>query len=334
MKKIIGYGLPIVLAAVLVYIVYRDISWQELKEAIGNTRKDLLLFSLLPLLGSHYLRSVRWGQMLKPLGYTPPTMMLYLAVLAGYAANLVVPRSGEILRCTLIQRNNGVPAETSLGNVVAERVIDVLMLLLLTLLGLVFEYDRLWGFLNGLLVSKLAVSTLSTGFVVGFFLGMAALGGGFIFTLYVLRNKPFFSAVWQLWVKLWQGLVSTKDVDNWPLFMLYSVLIWLGYLTSSYMVILAFSPTSELPVVSTLLLNILGGYAMIAPVQGGIGAYHYMVSAGMTAIYALKETDTKSLAFLLHTSQFIVTLVVGGAAAMYLTNKAVVAAPEKVQDQA
>jgi uncharacterized membrane protein YbhN (UPF0104 family) len=49
---------------------------------------------------------------------------------------------------------------------------------------------------------------------------------------------------------------------------------------------------------------------MIAPVQGGIGAFHWMVSEGLLA-YGISKTDGLSYALLVHTSQTIIILFIG-----------------------
>lgn len=321
LKKYLAYLLPIVLAGVLIYIVYKDFSVDQLKEALSETNGTLVLVSLVPLFLSHFFRAMRWQMLLKPLGYEPPLKMLFAAVMAGYAANLVLPRSGEVLRPSLLQRNEGVPVEVSLGNVLAERVMDLISLALLTMLALLVEYERLGNFLNELIIQKLAGVNIGPGTIFTFLLGAAAMGGLVVFVFWRMKNHPIVAPIWAFAVKLWGGLVSVKDVENVPLFLLLSGLIWLGYLVSSWLVIMAFLPTASLPGLSTLVLNVLGGFAMIAPTQGGLGAYHFMVSTGLSSIYGIDGNDTRVLAFLLHTSQYIATLIIGGVIALWLMNR-------------
>ncbi len=317
----LSIGLPVVFAIGLFWYVYRNFSVSELQASISAANYWLLIGSLLPLAASHYLRSLRWRQLLAPLGYRPPISQMFAAVMSGYAANLILPRAGEVLRCTILQKTANVPTEISLGNVLAERVLDLVMLGLLTILALVVEYERLSAFLGSLLMTKLAGSAMTSGVVWSF------VGGGFLifaFTLtllYALRNHHIVVLLWGFLTRLFNGLVSVKDVQNLPLFILYSILIWFGYYLSSAMVLYGFSPTADLPLASALVLNVIGAFGMVAPVQGGIGAYHYMVSTGLTAIYAVETKDSLGLAFLLHTSQMLFTLVLGGVCFLWLSQQ-------------
>jgi hypothetical protein len=50
---------------------------------------------------------------------------------------------------------------------------------------------------------------------------------------------------------------------------------------------------------------------MSAPVQGGFGAFHYMVSSALI-IYGIKKVDGVSYAMLVHTSQTLTVIFIGG----------------------
>lgn len=54
--------------------------------------------------------------------------------MVGYLANLIAPRAGEITRCGVLKRTDGVNMSASLGSVVAERIIDFLGLLVIIFL--------------------------------------------------------------------------------------------------------------------------------------------------------------------------------------------------------
>ena len=320
-QRLLSIGLPILFAIGLFWFVYHDFSIADLQRSFANANFMMVMLSLLPLSFSHWLRSVRWRQLLEPLGYKPSYTHLFAAVMAGYAANLVLPRAGELLRCTLLQKSAGVPTEIGIGNVVAERILDLVMLGLLVLLAIMVEYEKLTAFLGGLFVSKFAMINFSSELIVGMLIGMLLLVVLGIFSIYRFRNTAIFGVIWGFIYRLIAGLTSVKDVKNLPLFILNTIFIWLGYYISSALVLYGFAPTANLPISSALILNVVGALAMVAPVQGGIGAYHFMVSTGLTEVYKVLHTDSLGLAFLLHTSQLIYTLIVGGLCFFWLTQQ-------------
>ena len=75
--------------------------------------------------------------LLNPLGYNHlTTFRTFLAVMIGYFVNLLAPRAGEITRCSIMKKNDDVNMSVSLGSVVAERIVDLMGLILVILLGL------------------------------------------------------------------------------------------------------------------------------------------------------------------------------------------------------
>ena len=91
-----------------------------------------MLFSLFFGVMSHVFRGWRWKQTLAPLGAYPKTSDCVDAIFVSYAANLVLPRVGEVSRCGMLAKYDDVSFAKSLGTVVTERLIDTLTILLIT----------------------------------------------------------------------------------------------------------------------------------------------------------------------------------------------------------
>jgi len=66
--------------------------------------------------------------MLEPLGYNAKVSNMYHSVMIGYIINLTIPRSGEFARAGFFSKKENLPVETVFGTIVAERVIDLIML--------------------------------------------------------------------------------------------------------------------------------------------------------------------------------------------------------------
>ncbi len=59
---------------------------------------------------------------------------------------------------------------------------------------------------------------------------------------------------------------------------------------------------------------------MIVPVQGGIGAFHYMVSEGLV-VYDIPKSEGLAYALLLHSSQTLLVLFAGAISVILLMIK-------------
>jgi glycosyltransferase 2 family protein len=68
--------------------------------------------------------------------------------------------------------------------------------------------------------------------------------------------------------------------------------------------------TSHLDIKAGLFILVVGGLGMSAPVQGGIGAYHYIVSQGLQ-LFNVSSTDGIVYATLVHTTQTLLVIVLG-----------------------
>ena len=68
--------------------------------------------------------------------------------------------------------------------------------------------------------------------------------------------------------------------------------------------------TSHLGFGASLLLLVAGGIGMSAPVQGGIGAYHLLVSQGLM-LYGLSQQEGLTFATLMHSLQLLLVVIMG-----------------------
>src|SRR3984893_8661417 len=148
MKKIIRvlfqYLFFAALAAFFVWLSLKDMDkakWAQLKDALDRADYWLLVPVLLLLLASHWLRALRWRQLMEPMGYRPSKINTFLGVMIGYFVNLGAPRLGEVVKCTILARYEKVPVDKLVGTIVAARAFDVICLLAVFGLTLVFQFD-------------------------------------------------------------------------------------------------------------------------------------------------------------------------------------------------
>src|SRR5580658_10844373 len=132
------------LAAFFVWLSLKDMDsqkWAQLKNALHRANYWLLIPVLLLLLASHWLRALRWRQLIEPMGYEPSRINCFLGVMIGYFVNLGAPRLGEVVKCTILARYEKVQADKLVGTIVAERAFDVVCLAIVFGLSFLLQFN-------------------------------------------------------------------------------------------------------------------------------------------------------------------------------------------------
>lgn len=132
-KKILQVVFPLLLGAFILIWVYRDFNFQRVGEVLVNGMNyGWIALSLVFGVFANLFRGWRWKLALEPLGEYPKTANCVYAIFISYASNLVIPRVGEVTRCGVLSKYDGVSFSKSLGTVVSERMIDTLCVGLIT----------------------------------------------------------------------------------------------------------------------------------------------------------------------------------------------------------
>ena len=97
--------------------------------------------------------------------------------------------------------------------------------------------------------------------------------------------------------------------NRWA-FLLHTVIIWAMYFLMTYVVVFAIPATQNLKPIDGVFLLVIGGLGMAAPVQGGIGAFHWIIASGLT-LYDISKTDGLVFATIQHESQVFLVLILG-----------------------
>jgi len=78
----------------------------------------------------------------------------------------------------------------------------------------------------------------------------------------------------------------------------------------SWVVVYSIPETSHLTALDGLFLLVIGSLGMAAPVQGGIGAFHWIIYKGLT-IYGISREKGLVYATLSHESQTLLVIILG-----------------------
>jgi uncharacterized protein (TIRG00374 family) len=313
---IIKYAATLGIAGFLLWYVYRDFSLDNILSYFEDINYYWLGLSIAIALLSHYLRAYRWNILLEPLGYNNlKTSRTFIAVMVGYFANNLVPRLGEVTRCGILKKNDNVAMTSAFGSVVAERALDLVMLVILAAFTFILEFDKLHNFVFDKFRENFPDTGTFYSLAIAFSLIAVGLLAGILLLMKIYREKLHRNSIYlkirQLVKELLEGFLSIRRVKSPILFWLSTLGIWALYYLMLIVVFYAFPPTVGLSFIAGLTLLIMSGLGMSAPVQGGIGVFHILVSS-VLVLYGISVEDGKVFALIAHSTQFITIMVFGG----------------------
>jgi uncharacterized protein (TIRG00374 family) len=315
-KRILQILIPLALAALLFWFVYKDMDFTQLGNALkGGLHYEWFVLSFFLSVLSMVIRGLRWHQLIEPVCPGGSRKVTILSIFVGYATNLLLPRAGEVARCGILRRSEGLSFTKALGTVITERVFDVACLLLITLGTILFQL----GFFRNFFLENPSSLDKLTGMIQspilwGSFLGVVLL-------YFILRKRitrfGFYERIGGYVLKLWEGMKSITTLRHPFLFIVWSVLIWGIYFLMFYIGKFFFAFEVPLGVLAMLSGFVMGSFGVVAPVQGGIGAYHVMVIYTLT-FYGISRPDALIFALVIHGLQTIITLLTGLIAYVWL----------------
>lgn len=315
-KNYLKYIVSLLIAGGLLWYVFKDFELSALLEKLREVDYRWVGLAVVIFLVSHSLRAFRWNLLLHPLGYRHlTTFRTLLAVMVGYFANLIVPRMGEVSRCGVLKKTDDVPVTTSLGTVVAERVVDLCCLFLITVSLVILEFSRLNEFIFSFFEDKL--SKLGQNVFILYILGAIVVVAILVFFVFGrtiknrLKHNAFFGKIQTFIREMLSGLTSIGRIEKLGAFLLSTVLIWVCYFFLSYVVFFSLPETAGLSWRAGLAVLVMGSFGMAAPVQGGFGTFHALVS-GVLLLYGVNEQEGVLFATLIHSLQTISFIFFGG----------------------
>lgn len=320
--KIANFFFFLALGLLLLYLAFRDANLEDLVEDLKKANYFWIVLSLFFAFIGYASRAYRWRLLIEPLNYKPSFKNVFHALMFGYFANLAFPRIGEISRCGALTKSDKIPMDSLIGTVLIERAIDVVVLLILLFIIFVAKIESFGLFIKENVFIPLSQKVIHTiDFSIYYWIGIVVLLGVSVFLIYFFRKKFKRVKIVIKIRKLIRGVISgVKTVTRMrsrSVFLLHTLIIWGMYFLMTYVAVFSIPATQSLTPIDGLFLLVIGGLGMSAPVQGGIGAFHWIISSGLT-LYGISKTDGLVLATILHESQVVMVLVLGIIAVIIL----------------
>lgn len=312
MKKILNKALktllPLLLGAFILYMLYEDFDftliWGALKEMDMFWFTATTIFIIL----SHVIRGLRWRLTLAPLGMHPRASTCIDSIFVAYAANLVIPRVGEVYRCVVLEQHDKVPFAQSLGTLVTERLIDTIMVIVMTTVAIMLQWPVFLEFINEVGFINPAEKFQGSAAAWTVIAISAAL---ILLMLYIiLRKMALWKNIRSFITRFSDGLLSIRKMKHGWLFVIETVAIWFCYFMQFYLCFFYFPFTSGLSFLAGLLMFVSTSVAVVVPTPNGAGPWHFAVIS-MMILYGVNSTDASTFALIVHSTQTIIVAILG-----------------------
>lgn len=309
-KSLLQVLISLAIGFFLIWIIYKDLTEEDKANIVNSFREAnywWIVASLAVALLSHVFRAYRWKYPLDSLQLKVDMPNRFAAVMIGYLANLALPRVGEVTRCAVLARYKKLPFEKLFGTVLAERLVDALILLFITALAVVIQLDVLSEFITktfGPVLDK------AQNMVFMAIIALLVLAAAFVGWKFLQRSThPFALKFRDKMGGLIDGFATLKTMKGQVGFYFHTFLIWLSYFVMYVLTFKCFPETAEVPVSGMLASFALGGLSIVA-VQGGLGAYPLAIML-ILAVYGVEESLGYAFGWIVWVAQTAQIIVVG-----------------------
>ena len=144
MKNYIKIIAPILLGFFFIYLTFeittpeeRALIWSYIKSA----KIEFIIAAMMFGAFADVIRGFRWRFLAKATGHSSNLLISIASVFMCYSSNLIITRSGEILRATVLSSYNNIPLGKTFGTIAAERVIDMMISFIILVLIWMLQYE-------------------------------------------------------------------------------------------------------------------------------------------------------------------------------------------------
>lgn len=318
-KSGLRLGIPLAFGAVVLWLIYRDMDMSEVGRVLrSEVDYTFLAISLLFGLIANVIRGLRWSLLVRPIvpeGDAQPRLVNAIGtVLGSYTVNMGIPRAGELWRCAEYQRYERLPFSTLFGTLINDRLVDVMTLSLILGMCIVGYNDFFLGFLDSHpgIAERINALIASPWLYAALLIGLLLFLGG----IRLMRRYPS-NPLSRILESVVTGVQSIRRMPQRGLFITYSLIIWVGYFAFFYTTFYAFPFTHDLPIAAGVLAFAMSSMSALAPVQAGMGPWHFMVITTLIA-FGVSDLDAKAFALIVHTTQTLWITLVGLVAIILL----------------
>ena len=297
--------LPLSVGVLFIYYSYINTSLDEREYIINSIiRADYkyVFISLFFGILSHISRAYRWRYMLSPVGYNIKFHNSFMAVMIGYITNLGIPRSGELIRATVLYTYEKVDFEKGLGTVITERIIDIILLLICISIAISF-YPNLWS-------QNYIFDFKNVFFYLLVFLLLILL------TYLLIKKMTIANKILSFLLGLKKGVMSLFIMPKKEKFLLHTFFIWVMYFLMIYIVKYSLPETYSLGF-QPIFVAFVSGVIAFSTTNGGIGLYPLAI-ASVLSQFNINYESALAFGWIIWTTQTLLIILFGSLSFIFL----------------
>ena len=303
--QVVKYVLLFGLAILLVYLAFRKVDWYVFLSGLKQTRWVWVVLFLVASVVALIGRVIRWRELLHPFDDSIGFGKVWDANNIGNLASAALPSTGEFLRCGYMSSKK-LEFDKVLGTILCERLWDFIAILVLAIVTFLLQWDRFGGYFEENILAPLA--SAGAGWIMALIVVAATI---FIVTVFLLKERSdFCRKVAESISRLWAGITAFNKSKNKLLVALTTLLIWFTYVVMCFCIIKAMPALDGLNLADAAFLSLVGNIASVVPVPGGIGAYHYLVTAAV-GLYGFSWDSGLLFSTLNHEIHAVLIMVLG-----------------------
>jgi len=314
-KTILG----LLVGALFVYWFVHKLNWLEVWIEVRETNWVQLCLALILLVGTYFVRVLRWRELLEPMA-RPPLRALFRATMIGFTALFFVGRAAEmIVRPAALSVKEPVHPSASYATVMIERVFDMVMVVIFFAVNLVFfEYIardadamRLFGWIK---VTGVVLLVIAAAGIYGLSAFRRRRNGALTYleTRLAWLPKSASAGVMSLLRHISEGLAVLHDIRGLTITVSYTVLLWLMVAVAHLLVVRAFGiPYTAVPFTGAVFVMGLSMLGSVVPTPGGATGPFHTATAAALAFLGVEQNKAASVAIILHLIIFTPATVFG-----------------------
>lgn len=264
--------IPIVISFILLFLAFHNTDLTKVVNALFKISPNMILVSFAFTLLSLFFKMKRWKTLLSSLKKEVSNRNVFSSMVIGLLGNQILPaRAGEFISAYLLGRKEDVSKVSVFGTVIMERLLDIVMILLISGIAIyLIEIEN-----------QLVQQAELVGLVILLILGL----GIFLFLknktfvqniLLVLAPVKFYGKLTQLLDSLSHGLSTIKSLKHFSIVFFWTSLMWFSVICAFLPLLYAFDYGVKLPVYTVFVLLLFVTFGMAIPsAPGGIGIYEY-----------------------------------------------------------
>jgi len=303
MKRYIKILAPVLLGFFFIYLTVnittseeRLLIWSYIKSAKIKFVIAAMMFGAF----ADVIRGLRWRFLAKASGHSSNPLVSIASVFMCYSSNLIITRSGEILRATVLSGYNKIPLGKTFGTIAAERVIDMTISFIILILIWILQYEAIIeSFFDD---DFFFYIERNISYIIGLVLAILIITS--IVLVKINSVKKFF-------LSIVEGLLSLAKLNrDFPLFILSTLAIWAFYFTAFYMIKFSIVEFSIIPTELIFPAFVVSVFS-ISLSNHGLGVYPLAISLFLLEFNINAEIGL-AYGWLAWSCQAIITLIFGG----------------------